>query len=147
MLPPVTSWPPNLLIPSRCPCESRPLVDDPPPFLCAMKFPLRNLDVADLNGSVILPVPAQNIVLPARFILQRLQFRTAALFHNLADDLNFRDIFSRDKLLLVRVHRDHIFKRDLAAQFSFERFHAYRLARLHAVLLSPTANHGVHAAS
>ncbi len=41
MLPPVTTWPPKRLMPSRCPCESRPFVDDPPPFLCAMTTPSR----------------------------------------------------------------------------------------------------------
>src|ERR1700731_4107298 len=36
MLPPVPTCPPNRFTPSLCPCESRPFVDDPPPFLCAI---------------------------------------------------------------------------------------------------------------
>src|SRR5260370_5764054 len=40
MVPAFTSCPPNLLTPSLCPCESRPFVEDPPPFLCAMTHSL-----------------------------------------------------------------------------------------------------------
>jgi hypothetical protein len=34
--PPVTSWPPKAFTPSRCAFESRPFVELPPPFLCAI---------------------------------------------------------------------------------------------------------------
>jgi hypothetical protein len=37
IVPAWTSWPPKRFTPSRCPCESRPFTDEPPPFLCAMK--------------------------------------------------------------------------------------------------------------
>src|ERR1700693_2835884 len=37
--PPVTSWPPNRLTPRRCELESRPLREEPCPFLCAMDSP------------------------------------------------------------------------------------------------------------
>src|SRR4029077_10202838 len=40
IVPAFTSCPPNRLTPSLCPCESRPLVDDPPPFLCAITHSL-----------------------------------------------------------------------------------------------------------
>src|SRR5918911_1461141 len=36
MLPPKTCSPPNFFRPSRCECESRPLRDEPTPFLCAI---------------------------------------------------------------------------------------------------------------
>ena len=34
--PPVISWPANAFTPSRCAFESRPFVELPPPFLCAI---------------------------------------------------------------------------------------------------------------
>src|SRR5215204_7221372 len=36
ILPPRTASPPNFFRPSRCECESRPLRDEPTPFLCAI---------------------------------------------------------------------------------------------------------------
>src|SRR5437773_5033323 len=39
MLPPSTASPPNFFRPNRCDCESRPLRDDPTPFLCAIRTP------------------------------------------------------------------------------------------------------------
>jgi hypothetical protein len=36
MVPPVTTWPPKALTPSRWAFESRPFVELPPPFLCAI---------------------------------------------------------------------------------------------------------------
>src|ERR1051325_2025253 len=41
MLPPRTRSPPNFFNPSRCEFESRPLRDEPTPFLCAI-FKLQN---------------------------------------------------------------------------------------------------------
>src|ERR1700683_4131347 len=111
------------------------------------EYPLRNLDVANLNGGVILPVAALNVVLPARFILQHPQSRAAALLYDFADYLHFRDVGGGNELLFIRAYGQHVFERYLAAQLSFERLHADGLARLDAILLSPTANYGVHAAS
>src|SRR5256714_8194557 len=37
-MPASTSWPPKILTPSILGFESRPLRDDPPPFLCAMYY-------------------------------------------------------------------------------------------------------------
>src|SRR5258708_28874385 len=51
IVPALTSWPPKRFTPSRWPCESRPFVEEPPPFLCAMmQFPseIRNSERAFL---------------------------------------------------------------------------------------------------
>src|SRR5207245_4674057 len=72
IVPACTSCPEKRLTPSRCPWESRPLVEEPPPFLCAMEIFLSRRgepdeglyrDVADLHGSIVLPVAANNLVL------------------------------------------------------------------------------------
>src|ERR1700683_1137187 len=41
--PPGTSWPPNTFTPSRCALESRPFLELPKPFLCAIRHLRRNL--------------------------------------------------------------------------------------------------------
>src|SRR5215469_4408793 len=41
--PPGTSWPPNTFTPSRCALESRPFLELPSPFLCAMRHLHQNL--------------------------------------------------------------------------------------------------------
>src|ERR1035437_6801453 len=38
MLPPGTNWPPKTLMPSRCAFESRPFLELPRPFLCAIRY-------------------------------------------------------------------------------------------------------------
>src|SRR3954463_11545007 len=47
MDPPGTSWPPKTFTPSRCALESRPFLELPKPFLCAIRHLKRN--VADLH--------------------------------------------------------------------------------------------------
>src|SRR3712207_1853460 len=44
MLPAETISPPQTFTPSRLPSESRPFLDDPPPFLCAIFLYLQDLD-------------------------------------------------------------------------------------------------------
>src|SRR5215469_2513820 len=46
--PPGTSWPPKTFTPSRCEFESRPFLELPNPFLCAIHHLRR--DLADLHG-------------------------------------------------------------------------------------------------
>src|SRR5215467_52451 len=41
--PPGTSWPPKTFTPSRCALESRPFLELPSPFLCAIRHLRRNL--------------------------------------------------------------------------------------------------------
>src|SRR6266850_6117814 len=53
MLPPNTCWPPNFFRPRRWEFESRPLRDEPTPFLCAIKTlsidPLDHLLIESIN--------------------------------------------------------------------------------------------------
>src|SRR5688500_20146900 len=57
MLPATTFSPPNFFTPRYCGLLSRPVLDEPTPFLCAMRTPLSELDVADANFSEALPMP------------------------------------------------------------------------------------------
>src|SRR6266511_349126 len=57
MLPATTFSPPNFLTPRYCGLLSRPFLDEPTPFLCAMKNSLLSeRDVADLHFREALPV-------------------------------------------------------------------------------------------
>src|SRR6185503_16926330 len=68
MVPPGTSCPPNTFTPSRCALESRPFLELPKPFLCAIHH--LNLDVADLDLCVGLAVSDGLLVL---FLLLELE--------------------------------------------------------------------------
>src|SRR5882672_1005231 len=55
MEPPGTSWPPKTFTPSRCALESRPFLELPSPFLCAIRH--LHQHIADLHIRVRLAVP------------------------------------------------------------------------------------------
>src|ERR1035437_6504883 len=61
MLPPGTNWPPKTFMPSRCAFESRPFLELPRPFLCAIRY-LRH-HFANLHFRVGLTVPDGFLVL------------------------------------------------------------------------------------
>src|ERR1700728_5478507 len=73
IVPPVTTWPPNAFTPSRWAFESRPFVELPPPFLCAIpnsfqnpeqnpKFGAGQLDFSDvrLKPQTVIETAASN---------------------------------------------------------------------------------------
>src|SRR5580698_5045086 len=171
MLPLVTNWPPKRLMPSLWPCESRPFVDDPPPFLCAMTnsrslvlrpgcrafarpvyrfcmgFRLGKLNVADFDGCVVLSVAAQNLVLACFLELHDLELGAAHVGDDLAGHLGLGDSCARNNLLFVRTDRENFVKRHFAANVALQALDANLFARHGAVLLASTANYGVHASS
>src|ERR1043166_595625 len=59
--PPGTSWPPKTFTPRRCEFESRPFLELPNPFLCAIRH--LHYDVADLHFGEGLAVPNGFLVL------------------------------------------------------------------------------------
>src|SRR5271168_5377223 len=136
MLPPVTACPPKRLMPSRWPCESRPFVDDPPPFLCAMRsskkharcvavyeicagqIALRKLNV-HFHGRQTLPVAGLNLVLPARLVLERFELGAAQMLHNLAGHFGFRRGGAQN-FFVVGADGDDVVKRHLAADLALE---------------------------
>src|SRR5690348_11901390 len=60
--PPGTSCPPKTFTPRRCAFESRPFLELPNPFLCAITTHL-NGDLVHLELGVVLPVPDGALVL------------------------------------------------------------------------------------
>src|SRR5438105_15226660 len=61
MEPPGTSWPPKTFTPSRCAFESRPFLELPKPFLCAISH--LHSKIADLQFGEGLAVPDGFLVL------------------------------------------------------------------------------------
>src|SRR5579864_7802216 len=80
MVPPGTSCPPNTFTPSRCELESRPFLELPNPFLCAIRHLRGNL--ADLHFSEGLAMPDGFLVLLLALELEDDDFVTAPV----ADD-------------------------------------------------------------
>src|ERR1700761_4981465 len=87
--PPVTNSPENTLMPSRCEFESRPFLELPKPFLCAIPNPSSDLrplcqDLLHFHPGVVLPVAdgASVLFLPLEFEDQN--FVAAAVRGNFA---------------------------------------------------------------
>src|SRR5471030_715347 len=80
MEPPGTSWPPNTFTPSRCALESRPFLELPNPFLCAIRHLHHN--VADLHLRVGLAMADGFLVLLLALELEDDDFGPAAVCHN-----------------------------------------------------------------
>src|ERR1700732_504382 len=68
MDPPVTSSPPNAFTPRRCALESRPFLELPRPFLCAILHLCQNL--VHLHLRIILPVTDGSLILLLAFELE-----------------------------------------------------------------------------
>src|SRR5688572_31495129 len=93
--PPVTTLPSNRLTPSRCELLSRPLRDEPCPFLCAMTFfqaaTELDDDVGDANAGVGGAVPFRPAHVLAALLLEHADLRTARLAVDDAENLDVGD--------------------------------------------------------
>src|SRR6201986_4121882 len=80
MAPPVTNSPENTFTPSRCAFESRPFLELPNPFLCAMKYPAYELDdFLDFDAREVLTMPDGALVLLLALELEHQRLRAAIL--------------------------------------------------------------------
>src|SRR5947207_1798166 len=97
MLPATTFSPPNFFTPRYCGLLSRPFLDEPTPFLCAIKNSLAELDVADLDFG-----EALTVTLLLSVVLSSLHFEDHDLFSpSLLYDLAFY------RCALESGHADH----------------------------------------
>src|SRR5580658_1944978 len=101
-------------------------------------------DFVDFYGCIILPMAAPNLVLAASLKLQDDHLGVSVLGDDLSSDFGSHGVLAGHELLLVVAHGQHFAESDLFAQFARQRFHLYGLARRHTILLTTTANHGVH---
>src|SRR5271168_916337 len=109
--------------------------------------PLRERNVADLHGSVILPVAARDFILSAGLEFAHQALRSSPVPDDLAGNLGARSLVASMKILLVRAHCDHIAKGDLVADLAVELLDLDGLARCNPILFTATTNHRVHTAS
>src|SRR5437588_5936750 len=77
IVPPGTRWPPKALTPSRCALESRPFLELPRPFLCAISNLCQNL--VHLHLRVVLPVTDGPLVLLFALELEHQDFGAAPM--------------------------------------------------------------------
>src|SRR6266849_7303405 len=116
-------------------------------FASPPRLQLLQLNIANLHGRKILPVPARNLVLIALLELQHRQFLRPPLAHNLASYSHFQRIRSQHDFLVVGMHRKHGAERHLLAHFSANPLNPYSVAGRDAILLPPGLNNGVHLSS
>src|SRR6516164_5041581 len=133
--PPGTSWPPKTFTPSRCALESRPFLELPKPFLCAIRH--LHYDVANLHFGERLAVPDRLLVLLFAFELENQHLLAPAV----AQD---RARYGRGNQLPAVAecgpHRQFDFRTDITRQL----FHTDDVARSDAVLFSAGLNDRVH---
>src|SRR6266481_2330405 len=76
------------------------------------------LDVSDLDGRVVLPVTARNLVLTALLELEHGQFLGAALRDDFAADAGFAGVLAQQNLFVLRVDSQDGAKIDLLPYFA-----------------------------
>src|SRR5579875_3139346 len=150
--PPVTRWPANTFTPSRLAAESRPLREEPSPFLCAIAFllggstarslaraapacrALARLNLRDLDPRQLLPVTGAALVAALGLELDDAQLGTALVRQHARLDPHLGPrLAAVDHLIAV-----HIQQRFERAALSFAHGQALDqqgLAALDAVLL------------
>src|SRR5580658_10177317 len=85
--PPGTNWPPKTFTPNRCALESRPFLELPKPFLCAILH--LNQNVADLHFREVLAMPYRALVLLLALELENQDFFCPAVANDSALDGGF----------------------------------------------------------
>src|SRR5580658_6683689 len=134
--PPGTSWPPKTFTPSRCAFESRPFLELPKPFLCAIRHLRRN--IAHLHLRVGLAVSNGLLVLFLTLELEDDNLLAAAIAGDSA-------LHRGARYQLADVAERHLDgKLDFRAHIAIHFFHADHVARSDAVLLSAGFNNRVH---
>src|SRR5262245_30025290 len=138
MLPPVTNWPANRLTPSIWGLESRPFLELPTPFLCAM--PVSDLDGGDANAGDRLAMPAMPAVVLAPLELHDLDLLAAALGHDLARHLRRAQPVHRGDHLVVAGDEDHRREGHGLAGGPGQLLHRDHLPGRHPILLATGRN-------
>src|SRR6266446_10140429 len=105
------------------------------------------LDIADFDRGVILPVAARNLVLIALLELEHGELLAAALRDDFAAHGSFAGIGARYHLLVVHVDGQDRAKIHFFPYFAIHPLDTDGVAGRDAILLSPGLNNGVHLSS
>src|SRR6185312_14410592 len=140
--PPVTVSPPNALTPNRCAFESRPFLELPKPFLCAISHLRQNLVYR--HACEVLPVSDRSFILLLPFELEDNYFVAAAVRLDRAFHLGAGQIRPRNQFVRIPEQRHNPAEFDLGTRIAFQRFHFNRVAGSNPVLLSTCLDYRVH---
>src|ERR1700686_277312 len=111
--PPVTNSPPKALTPRRCALESRPFLELPRPFLCAISDLCQ--DLVPLHLRVILPVTDGSFVLLLALELEHQNLGAASMSGNGALHARLPQLGPGDNFVRVVHNREHATEFDLSA--------------------------------
>src|SRR5579863_3299983 len=111
MEPPVTSSPPKAFTPRRCALESRPFLELPRPFLCAILHLCQNL--AHLHLRVVLPVADGPLVLFLALEFEHNHFVAAALTSDSALHFGVGERGAGNQLVRIVHYREDTSELDL----------------------------------
>src|SRR5579875_801060 len=142
--PPVTDWPANTLTPRRLAFESRPLREEPRPFLCATRslLGLAERDGGDLDPGEILAVTGAALVSALGLELDHAQLGAALLGHHARRDGHAPDVTAVDDVRAVDVEQRLELHR--GALVGGQPLDEQGLTLLHAVLLATCLDDCVH---
>src|SRR5258706_3370239 len=145
MEPPGTNWPPKTFTPRRCALESRPFLELPSPFLCAILPALRD-DLVHPQFREMLAMADGAFVLLFALELENEYFLRAVVRRDSGDYLGVCQL-RFGKRFAVLEHREHI--RELQRRTYIERqlLDADHVAGGHPVLFPACLNDCVHGTS
>src|SRR5690242_12341929 len=127
--PPVTVWPANTFTPRRLAFESRPLREEPRPFLCAISL---TADLRDADPRQLLAVAGATLVAALGLELEHAQLRPALV----RDDLSRHDVPEPVELGIAVAGEQERRKLDGGADVVGQPLDEQGLALLDAVLLT-----------
>src|SRR6476659_8278121 len=140
--PALTRSPPKTFTPRRFAWESRPFLELPPAFLCAMLLTLN--DVVDAQLGVGLPMPLRFLETLAAAKLEDLHLVAAAVAEHGGLDERAGDERRAHLDALAVADEEHLVERYGRADIGGERLDAKLGARLDAILLAAGFDHCVH---
>src|SRR5579884_1440441 len=142
MEPPLTISPPKRFTPRRCAFESRPFLELPNPFLCAMTCLCH--DLAHPHRGVVLAVADGALVLLLTFELKDDDLIAAAVLHDGALHLRRAERFTGDQLIGIAHYSENPAQFNFGADITGDRVHPDDVAGSDAILLSTCFDYGVH---
>src|SRR6267142_2065262 len=154
--PALIASPPNTLTPSRFACESRPLRDEPPAFLCAIVILATrrtqtgapagcfSVDCVDAQFGEVLPVTSVLLKVLAPAHLEDSQFVVPAMRKHGGGHRGARHQRRADAHVGTIANRKHLGQRHHAADFRADGFDAYLFAGDDAILLAARLDHCIH---
>src|SRR5271165_1235134 len=107
--PPGTNCPPKHFTPRRCALESRPFLELPKPFLCAMELAH---DVADAHFGIILPVPLGPLILLLSLELENQNLLGAIMIFDRRVNLDVARVLADHHFVAVAEERQDAAKLD-----------------------------------